>query len=162
MDGSSFDALTTRLVDRGTQRRQVLRGLGLGALGVLGVAVLPEQEDVRAAGKGCRTDCGPCATCQPGTCKRKHGKKKCRPGACVPRGDGAPCSGTGQCLSGTCNPRPTCAPRFSSCIPDGDCCSGICQYFDMALNNCLAGPAGTPCYADGDCESASCVGYRCQ
>jgi hypothetical protein len=161
MDGSQFDAWT-RLVERGTQRRQVLRHLGRGVLGVLGVAAIPEREAIHAAGKGCRTACGPCATCRPGTCKRKHGKKKCKPGTCAPRADNSSCDGTGLCLNGVCNPRPTCAPRNDNCIPDGDCCSGTCAYFDLALNFCLAGPAGTPCHADDDCESESCVGYRCR
>lgn len=161
MDGSHFDALT-RMVDRGARRRQVLRTLGMGVLGGLGLHAIPVIDAEGAPGKGCREECGPCATCQPGKCKRKHGKKKCKPGTCVPRADGHACDGTGLCLNGVCNPRPTCAPRNENCIPDGDCCSGICQYFDMALNYCLAGPAGTPCYEDDDCESESCLGYRCQ
>jgi hypothetical protein len=161
MDGSRFDALT-RLVERGTKRRQLLRSLGVGVLGGLGRYAVPETEATLAAGKGCRENCGPCATCQPGKCKRKHGKKKCKAGACVPRADDSSCDGSGRCLNGVCNPRPTCAPRNENCIPDGDCCSGICAYFDMALNYCEAGPADTPCYDGDDCESASCVGYRCQ
>jgi len=161
MDGSQFDALT-RLLDRGAQRRQVLRSLALGVCVGLGFSVIPRMEAVHAAGKGCRKDCGPCATCQTGTCKRKQGKKKCKPGTCVPQADGTSCDGTGLCLNGMCNPRPTCAPWNASCIPDGDCCSGACAYFDMALNFCMAGPAGRPCYENDDCELASCVGYRCQ
>jgi hypothetical protein len=160
MDESRFDALT-RLVERGA-RRQVLRALGMGVLGGLGLGAIPAMDAAAAKGRGCREDCGPCATCQPGTCKRKHGKKKCKPGRCVPRADDSSCAGSGRCLNGECNPRPTCAPRNENCIPDGDCCSGICSYFDMALNNCLAGPGGTPCYEDDDCESESCIGYRCQ
>lgn len=57
---------------------------------------------------------------------------------------------------------PTCQPYNGSCIPGGDCCSGICAYFDLALNFCEKGAVGTPCHDGDDCLSASCRDFRCR
>ncbi len=56
---------------------------------------------------------------------------------------------------------PTCQPYLASCIPGGDCCSGSCAYFDLALNYCNKGDAGTPCHDNDDCLSASCRDFVC-
>ncbi len=161
MDGTQFDMLVRTGVT-GAGRRQVLRALGAGLLGGFGIVALEQAEPTEAASSGCRPDCGPCGQCQPGKCKRKRGKKKCTPGKCDPVANGTSCHGTGLCLKGVCNARPTCAGFNASCIPEGDCCGGACVYFDSDLNWCPTGPTGAQCLVDTDCESASCVGYRCQ
>ena len=86
--------------------------------------------------------------------KKKHRRKKAKPAA-------PPVSPPPASPPPPPPTEPTCAPYLASCIPDGDCCSGTCVYFDLALNYCDRGSLGSACHDVNDCLSGSCQGYRC-
>ena len=160
MDGTQFDSLV-RVGITGAGRRQVLRTLGAALLSSIGIAAIEQAGPVEAGGV-CRSDCGPCGHCMPGKCKRKHGKKKCKPGVCVTKANGAACGNNGSCQDGACAEVPTCLQTGRACFGVGTCCSGICTYIDSKLSYCQRGVAGTQCYIDDDCNSQDCRNFRCQ
>lgn len=181
MDSRRFDQFT-RIVGATSSRRIVSRFLG--GLALSGSAALLGVGTGMAASSGtCKPACPTCQTCEKGKCKKKHGKKKCKPGTCIPvsngtacgdnpcktcqggacvnAGNGTPCNGTGQCLNGTCNARPTCLSTGADCTPQtaASCCSGVC----LGNNHCQNSQVGQPCLQTSDCITPSpCVGFICQ
>ena len=132
MDSDRFDAVV-RAWTAGTPRRTVL---GLLAGSLIGLTSRGES-----SAKG----------------KKKRRRKKAKPSA-------PPVSPPPASPPASPPPpptEPTCAPYLASCIPDGDCCSGTCVYFDLALNYCDKGSVGAACHDADDCLSASCQGFRC-
>src|SRR5262245_24046976 len=116
MDGDTFDTLVKRALQRSTRRG--IGRLGIGALAATGLASLglsatgEVQAKKKGKGKKKPKTCPPCKTRRNGKCQGNQP-------------DDTPCDGTGRCLSGTCNPQPTCSGSGSSCssIP---CCAGLC------------------------------------
>lgn len=97
--------------------------------------------------------------------KRKKQRRKKRRNPCAGRPDDAACDGTGRCLAGRCNPRPTCLGRGQTCAagPTSGCCSGRCLAVNPPI--CGTGGVGAPCYSSADCSdfpAPFCVGYRCR
>jgi hypothetical protein len=157
MDPRHFDDITKALVTE-TSRRQTFRALLGGAAGILAVV------DAEAGSGRCAPACGPCATCKKGTCKKKRGKKRCKPGKCILKPDDTTCDSTGKCLNGTCNPPPGCSSLGQLCTPpdQGDCCGPVCTAFGPGTGLCsLPAPIGSSCNVNIDCVSQKCVGFRC-
>ena len=98
MDADRFDSLIRSLTTVGSRRR-TLATVITGAIGLLGLA----GADDAAAGKSgkCKPQCGECATCDKGKCKKKNGKKRCKKGKCKAKGNGTGCS-IGTCQNGGC------------------------------------------------------------
>jgi hypothetical protein len=132
--------------------------------------------DGRCGGPECTTaaECPDGRVCQAGHC-REAGEDASTDfdGGSEPRGDGAPCTASSQCVSGACLP----ADRGGVCtVPcgDEDACfeaafSSSCgpAAIDGAVGTyCLpyretgSGPAG-PCASDTDCQSSTCVDGQC-
>jgi hypothetical protein len=82
------------------------------------------------------------------------------PGPCAGKADNSDCNGTGRCLNGVCNPKPTCLARGASCTGNAACCTKACEG-----GTCDGGvdsePIGAECQVDADCLSSRCIGYRC-
>ena len=103
----------------------------------------------------CGQSCGPCHYCHRGKCCFSA------TGPCTI--NGLP----GQCLNGTCNPKPVCHPRGTSMChlrwPYNTCCgAGICTVFSDGTTACLhKGDIGALCLSDDDCAAGRCLGYRC-
>lgn len=102
----------------------------------------------------CGQTCGPCHFCQGGRCCFAA------TGPCTI--GGLP----GQCLNGTCNPKPNCLPRGTQQChltwPYTCCGAGICTVFSNATTACLhKGDVGSLCHSGDDCTSGLCYGYRC-
>ena len=74
MDPNRFDAITKAPVSQTNRRRTLSLVLG-GALGLLGWA----ESEAGKSGK-CKPACHECQYCKKGTCKKKNGKKTCKPG----------------------------------------------------------------------------------
>ena len=160
MDATCFDAFT-RSLSTTRSRRDALAALLGGSFGIFG---LVHPDDAKAAKSGkCKPDCGPCATCAKGKCKKKNGKKKCKKGTCVPTPNDTICNGTGRCLNGTCNDLPVCAQFGAGCSTanPGTCCSDVCIVTGMMVAACSFGAPGQECIAGTDCASGGCVGFRC-
>lgn len=115
--------------------------------------------------------CGVCRSCQGGVCGPVADGVACGEclvcggGACATTApDGTACRTSGQCGSGRCFPRPTCAPASSpSCNPfDGSpCCSGTCSIAFPAVF-CSASLAGDPCLTTSDCDTGlTCRVFLC-
>lgn len=161
MDGTQFDTLVRRGA-AGGGRRRLMRVFGAGLLGGFGNLAVEQPAPAASAGKGCREDCGPCGQCEPGKCKRKRGKKKCKPGVCVTRDNGAACGNSGTCQNGNCSQTPTCRAAGQACAKVGGCCSGFCiEATGVPLSGCGRGAAGARCYVDNDCESQDCRNFHC-
>ena len=77
MDGRQFDALT-RLVAHVGSRRQALRWPLAASLGGLLIAASPKGAAAACLENGARCG-GDRGTCCSGWCKRRNGKKRCRP-----------------------------------------------------------------------------------
>lgn len=159
MENSRFDSLA-RIVGANSSRRafaQIVGGLVIG-----GVATGAGLRSSEAAKSGkCKPSCPACQVCQNGKCKRKHGKKKCKAGTCLPVSNGSACNGTGQCLNGSCNAKPTCLGTGQDCTAGtaSSCCSGVCR----GDNHCQNSQVGQPCLQTSDCITPSqCVGFVCQ
>ena len=118
-----------------------------------------------------------CRTCQGGVCSSKPASegttcennpcRECRNGVCSNTMDDTTCNSTGKCLSGTCNPRPTCVTHHFPCTTHAECCGGRCfpSGSKQTTNyDCGTSEAGQPCYTSDDCIylGNSCVGYRCR
>lgn len=181
MDSRRFDQFT-RIVGATSSRRAVSRLVGSLALG--GSTILLSANASEAAKSGnCNPTCPACQACAKGKCKKKHGKKKCKPGtcvaitngtgcdsnpcklcqngACVNAADGSTCNGTGQCLNAVCNAKPTCLGTGADCTQQtaATCCSGVCRGDDHCQNS----QDGQPCLQTSDCITPSqCVGFVCQ
>jgi len=203
VESERFDRLS-RVIGSDSSRRaiaRVLTGLALGG----SVGLLGRAEGEAAKSGTCLEACPTCQVCQQGKCKRKHRKKKCKPGLCVAgpdggtcgnsvckvcqggacvnaangstcdnnpckecqggacanKANGTACNGTGQCLNGTCNTKPTCLGTGADCTQAmaASCCSGVCK----GDNHCQNSGTGSPCLQTSDCITpAKCVGYICQ
>ncbi len=179
MDAERFDSLTRSVTVSGSRRRALAAAFG-GTLGLLG---LPHPDDAATAKSGkCKPTCGECERCRKGDCKRKNGKKRCRPGKCTPTAERTACGSGGVCQGGSCvcasgtepcdgacvatcgtgetrNPVTCgcCKTNLQSCTPNGNnpaCCSAVC-----AGSVGCAGLAGnSPCQFDAQCKSGICAG----
>jgi hypothetical protein len=169
MDGSTFDMLIQSLTTA-RSRRRALRGLLAGALGLLG------SQTEQAAAK--KKPCAPCKKRKKGKCKKKRPDGTACPGgwcqggrcvaaappppSCQGQPDGTPCNGTGRCLLGRCNSRPTCTTfrNTTGCTVAPTPCCGTCE--TEVPFSCLPGAAGQSCYESADCSAGlQCVGYVC-
>ncbi|MGH3449807.1 MAG: hypothetical protein ACRDQW_03590 [Haloechinothrix sp.] len=129
MDGTHFDQLTKRLVDRRNTRRGLVRqGLG-GGLGLLLFAqVVEEAAACRRTGKPCAKgrrngDC--CSgTCRRGKCRITPGALGCKVGQSICQGKAVPCPGNpdGQCVT-LDSGKPFCyeAVGCDGCRSDAEC-----------------------------------------
>jgi hypothetical protein len=179
MDDARFDSLAKTLASR-SHRRLAARALLGSALGVLAFA------DAEAGRSGaCRPACAECQSCDEGRCRRKKGKKRCKPGACVQAGNGSgcqnnpckecqngecvdkangtACNGPGKCFGGTCNQPPSCTSVGGSCnLLSDSCCSGDCSA--PIGGTCQASSIGERCRTESDCGIiAFCnAQFRCQ
>lgn len=110
MDADHFDALS-RILSSSPSRRGFLAALIGSVLGVSSSAVA----NAAKSGK-CQTRCGECEQCQKGNCHRKHGRKRCKKGTCVPNAAGTPCTTVpnGVCQAGSCFPRSTCPATITT------------------------------------------------
>jgi hypothetical protein len=102
--------------------------------------------------------CGPCKSCQGGSCQADDsaggctGCNSCSAGACRP--DNGKCTGCNSCQAGTCAPdnskcsgcnscqAGSCAADSARCGPNQRCQEGVCR------DNCTAGlpcPSSNPC-----------------
>lgn len=159
MDESRLDRIA-RVVGACTDRRGFTRILTVLIAGGVTASTGVGSSEASKSGK-CKPACGACATCQPGKCKRKHGKKKCKPGTCTVLPNGTVCNGSGQCLNGTCNAQPTCLGTGQPCTAGqvNSCCSGVCRGDDHCQNS----GNGQPCLQTSDCITpAKCIGFVCQ
>lgn len=131
MDAIRFDALTKVLIAE-TSRRRTLAGLLGAALGVLGFG---GNDDADAAKSGkCKNACSTCQFCKKGKCKKKDGKKRCRPGMCQLKANGTWCASGAACQDGTC----LCSNGQESC---GDvCCNQLLGF--VCLNGTCRCPVG--------------------
>jgi hypothetical protein len=140
MDGEDFDALVQRVVGGSSRRRLVRAGFGALAASALGVLGMSEVHETEAARK-----------------PRKHRKSR-RPQSSAPPpppppppapapapapalfGNQTPCSGGGQCASGTCafngRGQVCCSPVGGRCAAHYDCC-GATNPCDFATGTCL-------------------------
>jgi hypothetical protein len=120
MDGKRFDEMARILVSAASRRRAVALILG-GAVSLSGMA---GADDVSAAAsKQCQPACADCTYCKKGKCRKTKHRKRCKPGKCLPKADGAPCALIGgSCLSATC-----------TCPTGQEACGGVC------LDLCPAG-----------------------
>jgi hypothetical protein len=86
----------------------------------------------------------------------------CSGGGCV-LADNVACGadGTGRCLLGVCNARPTCDQNGTECSTTCHtcCCSGECIGFPDG--SCSQSTSGEPCDRNADCANNNCVGYVC-
>jgi hypothetical protein len=188
VDSKQFDAVAKALVS-GAHRRDALRALVGGALGIAGLW------EVEAAKTGnCSPACAECNTCKVGKCKKKRGKKKCKAGVCEPNENGSACQNNpckecqgGKCVNkagnsacttggtdglctanGTCNTKPGCSIPVQGACNQGTavCCGGQAACTAIGLppaGKCLTpGASGSPCLAPSDCVSGSCLGFVCQ
>ena len=123
----------------------------------------------------CGNRCGNGQTCKNGQCKDTSTPTPtstttlppdCPPETCCQ--DNQPCSGSGRCLEGVCQPRPNClsAGDFSPLIGDSPpCCSGLtdCSINDQGGMTCVCrrSELSGACLNQSDCRSGNCLGYRC-
>ncbi|HEU5432097.1 MAG TPA: hypothetical protein VFU81_10565 [Thermomicrobiales bacterium] len=96
-------------------------------------------------------------------------RKKRKKSPCARQPNDASCKGTGRCLSGICNPKPTCLGFGADCTTNRDgCCCHLCKSKSGVTYTCLhdGANAGDPCQSDDDCDNFTfhlrCVGYVCQ
>jgi hypothetical protein len=153
MDRTIFDSLARMIgvgFGAGASRRGVLALLTTLASGDAGLA----EPDVTAArSRKCAAECDICFRCKMGKCRRKHGKKRCRKGKCVPTADEA-CPG-GACVSnGSCGiPCATSddCPDFCFCATNTEG-AGFCHF------------TNTVCGVHSQCsDTADCPrGEQCQ
>ena len=162
MDEKRFDTLTRRL-GQATGRRQVLRHLGGGLLGVLGGAVVRGRAaEAAPKRRGPGEQCGPgrgnqcaeglsCLNTNPG------GVGTCGGGCGQPLDcdDGNPCT-TDSCANGTCSHAPV-AAGANGCVLSGGG-NGVCD----GAGNCVqcltpaqCPPATTPCQ-EAVCTAGAC------
>jgi hypothetical protein len=147
LDDHRFDALARALSAPHSRR----------ALGTILAAVMllrglaPDDAAARKSG-ACQPACTECTTCTTGKCKRKHGKKKCKPGTCAPIADGAACSGGRTCQGGRCGCSDGTIVCGQSCCPPAQLCqAGACV---CASGTPLCGQAC--CRADQVCQGGTC------
>jgi hypothetical protein len=173
MDPTDFDALTRALTQLPSRRAALRQVAGSALAGLLMIGALPIAAK---KGKGKRKKKGGQRALAPGTnsppppmaCNPPCGVcQVCSGGACLRSNDDAPCNGTGRCLQGACNARPTChkpgSDRGFDCI-FADCCGG-CDYVGDVNPHAICQPSapGYRCYDSTDCAfQPICVGYRCQ
>jgi hypothetical protein len=181
MDPNRFDTLARSLM--ATSRRHVLGILSSSAVGVL--TPLLQRADVEAgkrkkkkkkkkkkgitpvlpapppfcASQPDGAPCGFCRRCQSGTCAADMAQNDAACGS----------DGTGRCLNGVCNPRPTCSFRGEHCNTVADCCSAgstkVITRCDTTFATCEGrSDTGQPCLDSGLCwpGAAGCIGYVCQ
>ena len=172
MDQTTFDHLTRTLVD-GTDRRQALRLLAGGILGVLAGPLAvdgPDAADARtrrcgAGKKRCGNRCIPRDKCCPGR------TRSCYSGPAGTAGVGICAAGTQTCQSdgtwGACEGQVT--PRAETCNGQDDDCNGqvdngnLCSAGEVCENGrcCrLDGQSCTAASADRCC-SGQCFNFRC-
>jgi hypothetical protein len=163
MDDARFDTLARFMASRADRRvaAPALFGSVLGLLTFTGA-------DAAKSGN-CTPACPECQSCDKGTCKRKKGKKRCRPGTCVPVGNGTGCGGDPckACQNGNCaskgngdscenNPCKTCQNGACASKENGTACNGAGKCHNGTCNqppNCLS--AGASCFG-GNCCSGNC------
>jgi hypothetical protein len=109
MEADLFDTLTRSLSMVGSRRRVFVTALS-GVLAALTQAVPNEVSAARSA--KCRREPGECERCDRGTCHKKNGKRRCRPGKIKLGPFGTPCS-TGTCQYGACV---AAVPRCPRCL----------------------------------------------
>ncbi len=139
MDGHRFDHIA-RLVTSGGNRRQILRALGIGAAGVVGLG----RSNRAASHEAPMAACGQASDCA------------------MPDAD--PCTGV-QCLDGTCSVSSVLCAAGYTCCGNGECCPApaACR----ADTDCAVAD-GDPC-TGARCEGGICVyaivscapGYAC-
>jgi hypothetical protein len=104
--------------------------------------------------------CGFCRKCQSGVCQADVAQNASSCG-----------SAGGLCWDGTCNPVPTCSPRYGACQTAADCCSNgsvnaptTCPASGNGAHTCQGRPdPGQPCLGEGHCTAGtSCVAYVCR
>lgn len=188
MDAHQFDALVSRLSTNLTRRHSlgVLGVVGASAAGLVSEADAKKKKKKKNKGKKKPTTTQAPTTQPPTTA----------PPFCASQPDGAPCgycrkcqsgvcqadatlnetscgSAGGLCWNGTCNPVPSCAPRYGACQTVADCCSNgstaattTCPASGSFLHQCLGrSDAGQPCHVGGDCVGSSgttCRSYVCR
>jgi len=147
----AFGTLTSRRLTVGALLGGALAHAGLDHAG----ATAGHQSHRRRAGTeaksgNCNPACGTCQTCQTGKCKKKRGKKKCKPGTCVPASNGTTCTtsggGNGSCQSGSCQ---------LICSGGQTNCSGVCTDLQTDPNNC--GACGHSCGVIPSCLAGICA-----
>lgn len=154
MDGNRFDAFAKSISSTASRRRSLGALLG-GGIAVFGLAK-PDEAWSAKSGK-CRETCGPCEACRKGKCKRKNGRKRCKPGTCelLP--------GLSECPAGQVRNPTTCGccqANGQTCEQGGGnpgnlCCSGGC--FDIGERTICRGlPAGRRCEFGAQCQSGVC------
>ncbi|HEU5434566.1 MAG TPA: hypothetical protein VFU81_23030 [Thermomicrobiales bacterium] len=104
---------------------------------------------------------GPLALLAAGATEARHKKRKKNP--CKGKPDDAPFKGTGRCLLGVCNSKPTCLPTGADCSTNpNSCCSTVCATAPNPTECEGGGGAGRPCLSGIDCFSKlQCLGYVC-
>jgi hypothetical protein len=139
MDKDRFDQLSRTIATTST-RRQLLRGLILGATATAIAGISPVTAEAKPpppkclpAGSGCRMN------------------SKCCTGVCC----GGVCCVAGQgCLNGQCCAPAAACPSF--CCPTGQtCCSGNCVTLGINDQNC--GGCGITCRSDQICSAGKCI-----
>ena len=151
MDDDRFDTLAKFIVST-TTRRKSLTALFGGGVAVLSLAS-PDATWSAKTGN-CKETCGTCEACRTGKCKRKNGKKRCKPGTCglLP--------GLSECAVGEVRNPVTCGccqVNGLSCSPGGSnrCCSGACTDFGGVFF-CLGFIEGKSCQFGAQCRSGVC------
>lgn len=121
MDGDQLDALA-KFIGSTVNRRHALIALVGG--GAVTLSLTDPDETWSAKTGACKETCGPCEVCRKGRCKRKNGKKRCKPGVCEPRQDLDVCGVLEVRDPDTCG----CCQTSGMCVPSSNvgCCSGSC------------------------------------
>lgn len=151
MDGNRFDAFAKSITST-TNRRRALFALVGGGVAARGLDTPGESWAAKSG--NCRESCGVCEVCLKGKCKRKNGKKRCKPGTCVLQPGLSECPG-GQIRNPlTCG---CCQSNGQTCSQGAGnlCCSEGC--FDIGSRTiCRGRPEGLTCEFDAQCQSGSC------
>jgi hypothetical protein len=147
MESARFDAVTRALAQGRSRRATLLVTLGA----VLGASGLDVSEEVSAGG-ACNPVCGECQQCDKGKCRKKHGKKRCKPGLCTSVANGTGCA-AGACVNGICTNLKTdetnCGSVGNACGATQICQEGVC----LSKSNCPATLAAT---CNGGIPATSC------
>ena len=169
MESGCFDILTRSLFVAGSRRQACALALG----GALAPLLIGENAAAHNALKSCKRKSGK----QKKQCLKKAKKhnaahaNEAPPPPCQGQPDNTPCNGDGRCLTGVCNPKPTCFDKARSCSPmnESACCSETCPPEPPinVVGECSHSEAGKPCYTDASCNFGdtgflTCVGYRCR
>ena len=151
MDGDRFDTLAKSVVST-TNRQRFLAALFGGGVAALGLASPDETSSARTG--NCKETCGLCEACRQGKCKRRNGKKRCKPGICEPRRDLDECSAVDVRDQLTCG---CCQVLGQPCVPgcNNRCCSGTCADIGGVFF-CLGLIEGKSCRFGAQCQSGVC------